>query len=384
MKTGIDVFLRDCDSVLTDRAFALATGGSTIDEHGVPVYRAIREAAGKRLKALWSLQHGFFTDRQDNMILSESFYWTEMDVHVRSLYGERLEPAEDWLDGLDALVVDVFDVGTRVYTFINHLIMVMKKLSGRNIDMIVLDRPNPLSGINPEGNLPTSEYFSIVGQIPCPMRHCLTVGEYLGYAQHYYDLDVQLEIIQVPDWNREQPFSGIWTYPSPNMPTWSAAAVYPGAVMLEGANLSEARGCTRPFEMMGAPFLDHTELIRALENLELPGVRFIPVFFKPEFNKFASQVCKGVLTVPTDFSRFRSFHTFYEILRLTRNRHPLDFQWKQPPYEFELLRPPIDMICGGPFIREAIEANLPFTEIEPVIHEQLLQYMEEIQPFLLY
>ncbi|MCP5050259.1 MAG: DUF1343 domain-containing protein, partial [bacterium] len=182
MQCGIDVFKEKADSILKKRDIVLITGSSNVDSLGTPVYRVIKQLAGDRLKAVWSLQHGFFVDKQDNMILSDSFYWKQMDIEIKSLYGEKLLPEPGWTEGIDTLVVDVFDVGTRVYTFVNHLLMIMKHLSGQSIDLIVLDRPNPLDGMACEGNVMGSEYFSIVGQVPVPMRHSLTVGEFLSYG----------------------------------------------------------------------------------------------------------------------------------------------------------------------------------------------------------
>lgn len=382
--TGIDILRENPALILQDRNLALITGSSFIDSTGKPVYQVVKEIAGPRLKAIWSLQHGFFVDKQDNMILSPSFYWTEFDLEIKSLYGENLLPPDDWLTGIDALVVDIFDVGTRVYTFVNHLVLVMKHLSGKDIPVIVLDRPNPLNGRHLEGNLLEEDYIGIVGQLPVPMRHGLTTGEYLGYALTYHNIDLELHIVQVRGWQRREAFTGTWTYPSPNMPTFKTALVYPGAVMLEGTNLSEGRGTTRPFEFVGSPHIDHFRLIDELRLLSLPGVSFSPVFFKPEFSKYAGQVCKGILVTPTDARVFSSFAVYYEIIRLSRSLDPAHFQFKEPPYEFEFERPPIDMICGSPFIRRSIEQNLPFREIRPRIDRDLDRFRQAIAPFLLY
>ncbi|HLP60423.1 MAG TPA: DUF1343 domain-containing protein [Candidatus Deferrimicrobium sp.] len=386
MEIGIDVFKEDTDTFLKERNIVLITGSANVDSVGEPVYRVVKKAVGKRLKAIWSLQHGFFIDKQDNMIFSDSFYWKDLDLEVKSLYGENLLPRPEWLAGIEALVIDLFDVGTRVYTFVNHVIMLLKYLSGRNIDIVVLDRPNPLNGLMLEGNIMDPGYFSIVGQLPVPMRHGLTGGEYLSYALSYYDLDLQLEVVQVRDWERGQFFQGIWTYPSPNMPTFQTALVYPGAVMLEGTNLSEGRGTTRPFELVGAPFINQFQLVHELEKLKLKDVTFIPVFFKPEFSKYAGEICRGVLVNPHSgvLNEFKSFMAYYEIIRQVKAAYPEYFKWKEPPYEFEYRRPPIDMICGSDLIRETIEANGTFNDIEPEIAAGVEAYIETVTPFLLY
>lgn len=384
MKTGIDTFIDCSDRILKGRNFALITGSSNVDGRGLPVYLGVKAAAGERLKSIWSLQHGFFVDKQDNMILSDSFYWKEMDIEIKSLYGEKLLPEDHWLDGIDALVVDVFDVGTRVYTFVNHLVMIMKWLSGKGIPIIVLDRPNPLNGLDAEGNVIQEDYYSIVGQLPVPMRHCLTTGEYLSFALNALDLDVDLEIVKVKNWRRNQWFKGTWTYPSPNMPTFKTALVYPGSVMLEGTNISEARGTTRPFEMIGTPFIDNFKLANQLQDLKLPGTIFTPVFFKPEFSKFEGEVCNGILVTPQQPEIFESFRVYYEIIRLVYHGYKENFQWKQPPYEFEYKRPPIDMICGSPFIRESIENNTGFSDIQDTIDTEIQSYKKTVSDYLLY
>ncbi|MCX6558642.1 MAG: DUF1343 domain-containing protein [Candidatus Aminicenantes bacterium] len=381
---GIDVLPLAFKKIVGNRSFALVTGSATVGADGRPVYETVRRLAGERLRAIWSLQHGFFIDRQDNMVLSPSHAWPEMSLVVRSLYGKSLLPDESWLDGLDAVLVDVFDAGTRVYTFVNHLVMLMRALNGRSIEVIVLDRVNPLNGIVCEGPACRPDYFSMVGQLPVPMRHALTVGEYLSFALSYFGLDLQLTVVKARHWRRRDFWDGIWTYPSPNLPSLAAALVYPGAVMVEGTNLSEGRGTTRPFEFIGSPFLDHVGLRAGMERLRLSGVAFIPVFFKPEFSKFAGRVCRGLQVQVMNRSPFRSFEVYYEMIRLARHMHPGDFRWQEPPYEFEYKRPPIDMICGSPFIRQAIEKSIPFGGIRKAIEQELSACNEAVGPFLLY
>lgn len=384
MKLGIDVFKDEYEKILKRRKVVLITGSSNTDSQGIPVYRIVKERAGKQLKAIWSLQHGFFVDKQDNMILSGSFYWPEFDLEIKSLYGENLLPDPAWLEEVDVLLIDVFDVGTRVYTFVNHVLMIMKTLSGKNIDILVLDRPNPLNGMDCEGNISQENHFSIVGQIPVPMRHGLTPAEFLSFGLNYYGLDLQLEAVMAKQWKRGEWFKSLWTYPSPNMPSFNTAVVYPGAVLLEGTNLSEGRGTTRPFELVGAPFIDNHQLVKELMRLSLKGVTFIPVFFKPEFSKFAGEVCRGVLVHPENIDEFRSFRVYYEIIRLIAHLSPGSFQWKQPPYEFEHKRLPMDMICGSDFTRKSLEKNREYEEIKAVIDHEIRKYKETAVDYLLY
>jgi len=384
MIIGIDVFKEKAQAILKNRNIALITGSSNCSSAGEPVYAVVKRAAGARLKCIWALQHGFFIDKQDNMILSDSFYWQAMDIPIRSLYADKLLPDPSWLEGIDAVLIDVFDVGTRVYTFVNHVLMIMKHFSGRRLDIIVLDRPNPLNGMDCEGNVLSTDFFSIVGFLPVPMRHSLSTAEFLSFGLHFHDIDLQLETVKIQRLQRERFFKGNWTYPSPNMPSLQTAVVYPGAVLLEGTNISEARGTTRPFEMVGAPFIDNFRLADGLGQVFGSGVNFIPVFFKPEFSKFAGEVCKGVLVQPTDWAVFESFAVYYELIRLVMQWYPNHFQWKQPPYEFEYKRLPIDMICGSSFIREALTENRLFAQIEPTIRRQIKEFKNSASDYLLY
>ena len=382
--SGIDYFNNLPEPVLKKRRIALITSSSTVDSTGCPVYIAVGNRAGRLLTSIWSLQHGFFIDKQDNMILSKSFFWNELGCEVLSLYGVERLPGEESLKNIDAILVDVFDVGTRVYTFLNHLVMIMKYLSGKGIDLIILDRPNPLNGIDHEGNLLDESHYSMVGMLPVPMRHGLTAGEFISMALTHHNIDLNLEIVKVKGWERRDYFQGIWTYPSPNMPSLSTALVYPGAVLLEATNISEGRGTTRPFEFIGSPFLNSRKLIADLKRQKLTGVNFVPGFFKPEFSKYSGEVCQGILVVPDNRNDFKCFEVYYEILRLIVNRYPEQFAWNPPPYEFEYERLPIDMICGSHVIREALEADIPFEDINAKIDSDVRFYRERINDFLLY
>lgn len=381
---GIDILPRVYKKIVGGRPCALVCGSANIDGSGRPVYEVVRRLAGGSLKAIWSLQHGFFIDKQDNMVLSPSFFWSAGGVDVRSLYREKLLPEKEWLRGIELLIVDPFDVGTRVYTFVNHLVMLLRWLSGRHIEVIVLDRPNPLNGRDLEGPLSRPDHFSIVAQLPVPMRHGLSAGEFLSFALSYYGLDVPLTVVKVRGWSRGEYFSGAWTLPSPNMTSLAAALVYPGAVLLEGTNISEGRGTTRPFELLGAPFIDPFRLRDQAERLKLPGAQFVPMFFKPEFSKHAGRVCAGLLVQVLDRKKFRGFQAYYELIRQVARLHPGEFRWQEPPYEFEFRRPPIDMICGSDLIRKAIEKNIPFSGIRDDIECEISAYAESVRPFLLY
>jgi uncharacterized protein YbbC (DUF1343 family) len=381
---GIDLLPSVYRKVVGSRSIVLVTGSANVDSSGRPTYDVVRRLAGRRLKAIWSLQHGFFVDKQDNMVASPSFHWSQAGLPVRSLYGERLLPEAEWLSGINALLCDPFDVGARVYTFVNHLAMLLRFLSGRGVEMIVLDRPNPLNGRDLEGSVARPDFFSIVAQLPVPMRHGLTAGEFLSFALGHGGADVPLTVVKARGWRRRDFFPGRWILPSPNMPSFAAALVYPGAVLLEGTNLSEGRGTTRPFELVGAPFVEPFRLARELRRRAIPGARFVPVFFKPEFSKHAGRVCGGLLVQVLEPRRFPSFQAYYEVIRLAARMHPGRFGWRPPPYEFEFRRPPIDMICAGDTVRRAIERDAPFAAIGAGIGREIAAYADAVRPYLLY
>jgi len=381
---GIDFLPSVYKKIVGDRSVVLVTGSANVDHSGRPTYEVVKRLAGGHLRAIWSLQHGFFIDKQDNMVTSPSFFWAEGGLEVRSLYGENLLPGEGWLDGIGALIVDPFDIGARVYTFVNHLVMLLRWLSGRGVEMIVLDRPNPLNGRDLEGNVSRPDHLSIVAQLPVPMRHGLTAGECLSLAMGHHGFDLPFSVVRARGWSRKDFFPGNWTLPSPNMPSFATALVYPGAVMLEGTNISEGRGTTRPFELAGAPFIDPWQLAGGLQRLQLPGVRFMPMFFKPEFSKHAGRVCRGVLVQVLERGKFRSFQTYYELIRLAARLHRGEFAWQNPPYEFEYRRPPIDMICASDAIRRAVEGDAPYAAIRDGIEREIDAYAEAVRPYLLY
>jgi uncharacterized protein YbbC (DUF1343 family) len=379
---GIDRFLVQPPAL--GQHCALITAASAIDSLGRPVYRLLHQTLGKRLRALWSLQHGFCNDKQDNMILSDSFVHPELKIPVLSLYGEALIPQAAWLEGIDTIIADIQDVGTRVYTFTNHLVRIARHLSGRPLTWILLDRPNPLGGTVWEGPLLEPTYRSIVGELPVPMRHGLTAGEYLRLAIAQEKLDIDLRVMTLENWNREDREGGIWTLPSPNMPTAATARLYPGSVLLEGTILSEGRGTTRPFELVGAPWIDAQKLAENMNRFPEFGIQAIPMHFKPEFSKYRGQVCHGLLCHQPKPRGTLSFAFFYELLRFLRRHQPADFAWSPGPYEFEYTRPPIDMINGGPSLRLAVEADMP-------VRDWLIQseagydaHRERIKPSLLY
>jgi uncharacterized protein YbbC (DUF1343 family) len=304
-----------------------------------------------RLAAFFGPQHGFLGQTQDNMVEWESYQHPRLQIPVYSLYGEHREPTAEMLDDLDVLLVDLQDVGARYYTFIWTLYLCMRACEKAGVAVVVLDRPNPITGVVTEGPILDSNYKSFVGLHPIQIRHGKTIGELAQQFRGEAFPDCQLSILPMRNWERAMWFdeTGLpWVMPSPNMPALETAIVYPGMCLLEGTNISEGRGTTRPFEIFGAPFLEAERLCRELNDLKLPGAFFRETYFQPTFHKFAGELCGGAQLHVIDRETFQPFLTGVEIIKRIRKIYPEQFQWKQPPYEYEWKKLPIEVLIGGP------------------------------------
>jgi uncharacterized protein YbbC (DUF1343 family) len=304
-----------------------------------------------RIGALFGPQHGFLGQTQDNMIEWKSYEHPRLHIPVYSLYGGHREPTDEMLQDLDVLLVDLQDIGARYYTFIWTLYLCMHACEKRGLHVVVLDRPNPINGVTVEGPPIEKGYQSFVGMHPIPVRHGKTIGELATQFRDEAFPKCQLSILPMKDWKRATWFdqTGLpWVMPSPNMPTLDTATVYPGMCLLEGTNISEGRGTTQPFEIFGAPFVDAEKLCRQLNNLNLPGVFFRENYFQPTFQKFAGELCGGAQIHVLDRNVYRAFQTGVEIIRCIRKLNPEKFAWRQPPYEYEYEKLPIQILLGGP------------------------------------
>ena len=303
------------------------------------------------LRALFGPQHGFLGQTQDNMIEWKSYEHPRLGIPVYSLYGEHREPTSAMLGDLDVLLVDLQDIGTRYYTFVWTLYLCMRACVKSGAHVVVLDRPNPINGVTIEGPPIEKGYESFVGMHPIPVRHGKTIGELAAQFRDEAFPNCRLSILPMKNWERAMWFDETdlpWVMPSPNMPTLDTATVYPGMCLLEATNISEGRGTTRPFEIFGAPFIDAETLCRELNNAKLPGVFFRETYFQPTFQKFAGQLCGGGQLHVLDRDIFRPFQTGIEIIRCIRKLYPGSFAWKQPPYEYEYEKLPIQILLGGP------------------------------------
>jgi uncharacterized protein YbbC (DUF1343 family) len=323
-------------------------------------------APGVTLAALFGPQHGFRADLQDNMIESPHASDALRRVPVYSLYSETREPTAEMLQGLDVLVIDLQDVGARIYTFVYTMAHCLRAAARHGVPVIVCDRPNPIGGTAVEGPMLEPGFESFVGLFPVPMRHGMTIGELAVLFNTHFGIGADLRVIDMEGWSREMYFDATglpWVIPSPNMPTLDTAIVYPGAVLFEGTQLSEGRGTTRPFEFLGAPWIDAERAAGALNALGLAGVRFRPVIFEPTFHKFVRESCGGCQIHVTDRRRFASVLAGVAVMAQFHRANPARFAWREPPYEYEHDKIPIDILAGSPALRHQIESGADAREI---------------------
>lgn len=345
---------------------------------------------GMQLEHVFCPEHGLWGHAQDMESVADTVDPITKRT-ITSLYGRELaslQPSESHLDGLDALVIDVPDIGSRYYTFAASALYMLQAASAVGLeDVWVLDRPNPLGGHLAEGNLIEPGFESFVGALPVPNRHALTLAELLRFASARLELNVDLRWVEMDRYSRRKWFdeTGLpWVMPSPNMPTLSTAIVYPGMCLLEATNLSEGRGTTRPFELFGAPFVDAKGLMQMLQQLELPGVVFRPLVFQPTFQKWAGVPCSGLQIHVVDRERFRPYRLGLACVWAARQLYPDDFKWRHQPYEFVTDIPAIDLLCGTNRVREKIDDGADF---ETVLEEALSgaeSFLEMVSPFILY
>lgn len=329
------------------------------------------------LTCLFSPQHGFFSEKQDNMVESDHMRDPVTGLPVFSLYAGRRRPNDAMFELFDVLIVDLVDVGTRVYTFLSTLAYCMEAAARAGKKIIVLDRPNPLGGLVTEGNILQRSCFSFVGLYPLPMRHGLTFGELSLLLKHGFGIDVDLEVIPMQGWRRRMFFRDTgfpWVFPSPNMTTPETALVYPGQVVWEGTNISEGRGTGLPFELFGAPFIDPRRVIGALAAADLPGCHLRPLVFEPTANKWTGQPCHGFQIHVTDPSAFRPYRTSLALLQTVYSLYPGEFAYKEPPYEYEYERLPMDLIIGDRRIRRRLESGTRIGELEASWQDDLDEF----------
>jgi uncharacterized protein YbbC (DUF1343 family) len=368
---GIDV-LRDAPGIdLKGKRLGLLSNQASMDGELRYTKDVVHELYGSALSALFSPQHGFFGVEQDNMKESGHSVDRALNIPLYSLYSDVREPSDEMFSGIDALLVDLFDVGTRVYTFIHTMALCMKKARETGKAVIVLDRPNPISDIV-EGNLLKSGFASFVGMYPIPIRHGMTIGELAMLFNDEYGIGCDLKVVKMSGYERRSYYdeTGLkFPFPSPNMPTLDTAIVYPGQVIFEGTNISEGRGTTKPFEIFGAPFIDPDELKGALTKHAIRGVTFRDIYFKPTFNKYMDETCGGLILNVTDRAEYEPYITSLIILKELFDLYGDEVKFLEPPYEYEYEKLPFDIITGDDRIREALVSGDGLNAIRSIMKE---------------
>ena len=376
IQVGLEVLLESTEYSFADQKIAYLSNQASTTKELIHGRVALQDKYGSQLTCLFSPQHGFFSEKQDNMVETDHTVDGVTGLPMYSLYGELRKPTPEMFDSFDILLVDLVDVGTRVYTFMYTMAYCMMTAAETGKKVIILDRPNPIGGKQIEGNILQDDCFSFVGLYPIPMRHGLTMGELALLMNNEYEIGAELSVVAVTGLKREDLFRDTgfpWVAPSPNMPTPECALVYPGQVIWEGTNVSEGRGTTLPFEFVGAPFWQHQEILDFVNKTELPGCYLRSIVFEPTSGKWANGPCTGFQIHVTDPACFLPYRTTLALLQAVLILYPESFQYKEPPYEYEYERLPIDLIIGDKNIRMQLEAGEPIEEIEkqwlPGLHE---------------
>ncbi len=410
--TGLDLLIREGFSRLKGKTIGLVCNQASISrdiQHVIDVLLPLHKSGFLTIKTVFGPEHGLFGHTQDNMIEWEGEADPRTGLVVHSLYGTWREPQPFMLEGIEELVVDLPDVGSRYYTFVWTMSLCMKACEPLGIPVTILDRPNPIGGLQVEGTLLRMGYDSFVGQYPIPTRHGMTIGEIGSYLKATFFPSCDLKVIQMSDWSRDMYWedTGLpWAMPSPNMPAVDTAFPYPGGCLLEATNLSEGRGTTRPFEIFGAPFLDSWKFSQSLNEVNLPGCLFRPLPFEPTFNKHAKKHCGGSFLHVTSRRAFEPVLTFVAILQEAIRQSGIHdashlerdsqfvaasaemglpgFAWKLPPYEYVQDRRPIDILAGNDWLESAITQLTPLQEIRDRFEAECKEFAPLRESALLY
>jgi uncharacterized protein YbbC (DUF1343 family) len=381
---GSDVLFEK--ELLRGRSIGLVCNPASVNRDFVHVIDRA-DASGVRVAAIFGPQHGFRSDVQENMIESAHARDPRRRVPIYSLYSETREPSPDMLAGLDALVIDLQDVGTRIYTYIYTMAHCLIAARRVGLPVIVCDRPNPIGGVAVEGPMLQPAFRSFVGEYPIPMRHGMTIGEIARLFNEAFGIGAKLEVVAMQGWTREMYHdeTGLaWVLPSPNLPTLDGAIAYPGTVLFEGANVSEGRGTTKPFELVGAPWVDPEPFAAALNDAGLAGVHFRPALFEPTFHKHAQTSCGGCQIHITDRRTFRPVAAGIALLDAFRRADPSRFAWREPPYEYEYTLAPIDILYGHAALRVELERGAAWREIADAWPDEIKAFLGLRESFLLY
>ena len=387
VKTGLECLIATPPEWLYGKRIGLLCNPASVDSQFHHAQTLINKTFPGQLTALFSPQHGLYAEKQDNMIESENGMDSLLKIPLFSLYGKTRIPTQSMLENIDVMIVDLQDAGTRVYTFIYTLSYCMEAARDHGKSILILDRPNPINGLTVEGNCLSMDCSSFVGRYPIPMRHGLTIGEMASLLNHNYEIGCHLEVIPMTGWKRAMRYADTglpWVAPSPNLPTPASASVYPGQVLWEGTNVSEGRGTTQPFELFGAPFLEPERILSHLTDKDMQGIVLREAAFEPTSGKWQGKLCKGFQIHVTDPNIYLPYITTLKLLQAVMSHHANDFAWKNPPYEYEFERLPIDLIIGSSEIRKRLEHLNSLDDIANSWKPELSRFVRESRNHHLY
>jgi uncharacterized protein YbbC (DUF1343 family) len=358
IKLGLERLLDEKVASLRGARIGLVCNQASVDHSFRHAADLFHDHPNVDLIALFGPQHGIRGDVQDNMIETGHAIDRSTKLPIYSLYSETREPTDEMLESVDVIVVDLQDVGCRIYTFAYTMANCMRAAKRLGKKVIVCDRPNPIGGEKIAGTLLDPDCTSFVGQFPIPTRHGLTMGELAKLFNNHFGIGCELEVIEMSGWARNLWYNDTdapWVLPSPNIPTPATAAVFPGTVHIEGTQMSEGRGTTKPFELNGAPYIEADRFADTLDALAFPGVKFRGCVFMPTFQKHAGKACGGVQIHVTDRDQFEPVSAGVAIVKTALDLYGDEFKWKEPPYEYEYERNPFDVISGTLKLREQLE-----------------------------
>lgn len=376
IKLGLSVLLQKKVNLIKNRSIGLITNATGVDEELRDNVSLLAADNRFNLRAFFAPEHGFFGAAEDGLSVSSTID-ERTKIPVYSLYGETKKPTPEMLADIDVLIFDIQDVGVRFYTFISTMMLAMEAAEQCGIYFIVLDRPNPINGVAVEGNILNTKFSSFVGKHPLPVRHGLTIGELALLFKAELKLDLELAVVKMQGWRRDMWYddTGLqWVLTSPNMPTLTTAMLYPGTCFIEGTNISEGRGTTKPFELLGAPWIDAHQFADELNGLKLPGVKFRPAFFTPAFSKYKGEFCQGIQVHLLDRNPLKPVQVGLEIISKARELYPKDFQWRSY----------FDLLAGSDGIRKNLSAGMDVGELVNSWESELSVFMEKRLKYLIY
>ncbi|WP_085524542.1 exo-beta-N-acetylmuramidase NamZ family protein [Tuberibacillus sp. Marseille-P3662] len=380
---GVETLLEDRMDLVKGKNVGLITNPTGVDQELNSVVDRLYNHPDVNLVSLYGPEHGVRGSAQAGGSV-DSYTDPVTGLPVYSLYGDTKKPTPDMLEGVDVLMFDIQDVGSRFYTYIYTMALAMEAAAENDIKFVVLDRPNPIGGTKVEGPVLNPEYASFVGKYPIPLRHGMTVGELAKLFNQEFDIGADLTVVKMDGWKRSMDYDDTpldWVLPSPNMPTLDTALVYPGAAWIEGTNVSEGRGTTRPFELIGAPFINSQALADTLNTLELPGVNFRAASFTPVYSKHSGELCNGIQIHVTDRDAYEPVKTGLSIVKTIHDLYPEDFQFRAENANGVSY---FDKLVGNGWIREKIEQGASIESIVNQWQPKLKRFKKVREEYLLY